>query len=105
MNIGASPLAGAPAVAAGPGATQSLALTAGAVEFLAADFDGFERLLMCSLFSPMLEFVDQEAALATARAATDVLLAAPAPASEKPAARLDRCAFFRGDFSGREAAS
>jgi [NiFe] hydrogenase assembly HybE family chaperone len=105
MNILASPLAGAPAVGAAPGATQSVALPAGAVEFLAADFDGFERLLMCSPFSPMQEFVDPEATRATAGAALDVLLTAPAPPSEKPATRMDRRAFLRGDFSGREAAS
>ncbi len=87
MNIVAAPLAGAPPVAIAPGATQSLSLPAGEVAFLAADLEGFDRLLMCSLFSPMQDFVDHEAALATAQAALDLLLAPPAedPAPENPA--------------------
>jgi [NiFe] hydrogenase assembly HybE family chaperone len=105
MNIVAAPLSGAAPVAAAPGATQSLGLPAGMVEFLAADLDGFDRLLMCSLFSPMQDFVDQEAALATARAALDVLLTPPAPPLEPPAPSMDRRAFFRGAFRAPEAVS
>ncbi len=105
MNIVAAPFADAAAVGAAPGTTQSLGLPAGMVEFLAADLDGFARLLMCSLFSPMQDFVDQEAALATARTALDVLLTPPAPPPEKPAEQMDRRAFFRRPFAANEAAS
>lgn len=107
MNIVAAPLSGAPSVSAAPGATQSLALPAGEVAFLAADLEGFDRLLMCSLFSPMQDFVDHEAALATAQAALDLLLAPPAdvPAPESPAPDLDRRAFFRRAFVPAGAAS
>ncbi|WP_374544947.1 [NiFe]-hydrogenase assembly chaperone HybE [Rhodoblastus sp.] len=104
MNVIAAPFADAPAVAAAPGTTETLALPTGAVEFLAADLDGFPRLLMCSLFSPMQDFVDQEAAVATAQAALDLLLAQPAPPPPPAPQSMDRRAFFRGAFS-REAAS
>ena len=76
------------------------------VEFLAADLDGFDRLLMCSLFSPMQDFVDQEAALATAQAALDRAARrrrAEVPPPEKPradngwiAARFSAGAFVAG---------
>ncbi|WP_298424424.1 [NiFe]-hydrogenase assembly chaperone HybE [Rhodoblastus sp.] len=101
MNVFAAPLA-AP-VATAPGETQRLALPAGEVDFLASDLDGFGRLLSCSLFSPMDEFVDHEAAVATARAALDALLTPPAPSPEKTEARMDRRAFFRGGFARPEA--
>ena len=102
MNVFAAPLATQVAIA--PGETQRLVLPVGEVDFLAAEIDGFGRLLSCSLFSPMDQFVDQAAALATAQAALDVLLAPPAPPPEKPTAPVDRRAFFRGAFGGREAA-
>jgi [NiFe] hydrogenase assembly HybE family chaperone len=105
MNIVASPLAGAAPVAALPGETQSLVLPCGMVECLAAKLDGFDRLLMCSLFSPMQDFEDQEAALATAKAAFELMLTPPAPPPEPPAAKLDRRAFFRGGFRAPEAIS
>ncbi|MCI4677451.1 [NiFe]-hydrogenase assembly chaperone HybE [Rhodoblastus acidophilus] len=103
MNIFAAPFA-AP-VAAPPGETQRLALPVGEVDFLVAEVEGFGRLLSCSLFSPMDPFVDQEAALATARAALDALLTPPAPPPEQLAARFDRRALFRGAFTEREAAT
>ncbi|HUO54451.1 MAG TPA: [NiFe]-hydrogenase assembly chaperone HybE [Rhodoblastus sp.] len=102
MNLFAAPLVGALATA--PGETQRLALPAGDVDFLAGDFGAFGRLLVCSLFSPMDEFADQAAALATAQAAFDMLLTLLAPPPERPAARMDRRAFFRGGLA-REAAS
>jgi [NiFe] hydrogenase assembly HybE family chaperone len=108
MNIVAAPFAGAPPVAVAAGATQSLSLPAGEVAFLAADLEGFDRLLMCSLFSPMQDFADHEAALATARASLDLLLAPPPPeipVPEVPAPNLDRRAFFRRAFVPAGAAS
>jgi [NiFe] hydrogenase assembly HybE family chaperone len=102
MNVVAAPRAGAPKVEDRPGATRTLALPAGAVDFLATDLDGFDRLLFASLFSPMQDFLDHEGALATAQAAMDALMKAPAPAPEveapvapKQPVALDRRAFFR----------
>jgi [NiFe] hydrogenase assembly HybE family chaperone len=108
MNIFAAPLS-AP-VAAAPGETRRLTLPVGEVDFLVAEIEGFGRLLSCSLFSPMDEFADQAAALATAEAALDALLAppapalAPAPAPERPLAQVDRRVFFSSAFPAREAA-
>jgi [NiFe] hydrogenase assembly HybE family chaperone len=85
-----------------PGATRGLILPAGNVDFLATDLDGFDRLLFASLFSPMEDFVDHAAALATAEAAMEALVKAPAPvpppapeALKKETVAMDRRAFFR----------
>jgi len=74
MNVLLAPLPGASPILAAPGATQSVALPCGRVDFLVGELDGFGRLLMGSLFSPMQDFVDQEAAVATAQAALASLL-------------------------------
>jgi [NiFe] hydrogenase assembly HybE family chaperone len=74
MNILLVTLQGAPKVSGAPGATQSVSLPCGNVDFLVADLEGFGRLLMCSLFSPMQDFADHEAALATATAAVAALM-------------------------------
>jgi [NiFe] hydrogenase assembly HybE family chaperone len=100
MNICAAPRAGAPKVEDRPGATRTLALPAGHVDFLATELDGFDRLLFASLFSPMQDFVDHASALATAEAAMAALMKAPEPAPPPIAApkekiALDRRAFFR----------
>ena len=101
MNVCASPRAGAPKVEDRPGATRGLRLPSGNVDFLATDLDGFDRLLFASLFSPMEDFVDHAAALATAEAAMDALMQPPQaapPAPEPPkkqAVAMDRRAFFR----------
>jgi hypothetical protein len=58
---------------------------------------------MSSLFSPMQDFVDQDAAVATARAALDLLLTPPAPPPEPAPKTMDRRSFFRGAVSTREA--
>jgi len=104
MNICASPRAGAPKVEERPGATRGVVLPAGNVDFLATDLDGFDRLLFASLFSPMEQFVDHAAALATAQAAMDALMqppeaekprdATPEPPKKETVA-MDRRAFFR----------
>ncbi len=100
MNVCASPRAGAPKVEDRPGATRGLALPTGNVDFLATDLDGFDRLLFASLFSPMDNFGDHAAALATAEAAMDALMKAPEPAPSpepprKETVAMDRRAFFR----------
>ncbi len=74
MNVVAVPLPGAPNIKGASGETAALLLPAGKVDFLVGDLDGLGRILMCSLFSPMGEFVDQAAAVATAEAALAALL-------------------------------
>jgi [NiFe] hydrogenase assembly HybE family chaperone len=74
MNVLLAPAPGAPPVEAAPGSTRNVSLPCGRVDFLVAELDGFGRLLMCSLFSPMQEFEDHAAALATAAAAAEQLL-------------------------------
>jgi [NiFe] hydrogenase assembly HybE family chaperone len=56
---------------AGSRETESVAFPSGAISFRRSDLQGLEPLMMCSLFSPMQDFADQEAALATARAALE----------------------------------
>jgi [NiFe] hydrogenase assembly HybE family chaperone len=74
MSIVLAPLQGSPPILAAPGARQSMTLPCGKIDFIVTDLEGFGRLKMCSLFSPMQDFVDREAALATARAALAALL-------------------------------
>ena len=52
-----------------PGSKQIHTLPAGSYEFVVASEPGIGRYQTCSLFSPMFEFSDQQAALATAEAA------------------------------------
>lgn len=76
-------------------------LPAGHVEFIVTRDEELGPLLMCSLFSPMAEFADQQAALDTAEAAlAEALDPGEAPElSERdaPAPRkVSRRAFLRG---------
>jgi [NiFe] hydrogenase assembly HybE family chaperone len=132
MNVWLAPGMSAPPVLAAPGATQTVPLPCGKVDFLVSEIDSFGRVLMASLFSPMQDFLDQEAALAAAQAAAEALLdpgfegeaqdtpAAPVQresvearaekyrrAEEAEAtpekAQLDRRALLRGGFAGRSA--
>ena len=50
------------------------AFPSGVYEFILGEEAGAGRYLMCSLFSPMFEFVDQQAAVATALAAMEGLM-------------------------------
>jgi [NiFe] hydrogenase assembly HybE family chaperone len=65
--------------------TQGVAFPCGVIEFRLSDLPGFGPMAMCSLFSPMDDFGDQETAIATARASLDALYnprlldGAPAP--------------------------
>lgn len=59
LSLGASPLL--------------LRFPAGDVDFNVSELEGFGRLASCSLFSPMSEFADHEAAREAARAALDAL--------------------------------
>ncbi len=69
------------------GDTKSHILPAGRFDFMVSEEAGLGRFLMCSLFSPVLEFSDQKAAEITANAALGAVLqqdetpSAPAPDS------------------------
>ncbi|WP_374384232.1 [NiFe]-hydrogenase assembly chaperone HybE [Dongia sp.] len=62
-----------------PGDTVKMRLPSGTYSFIAGTEPELGPFLMCSLFSPMLEFVDQAAAIATAEAAMGELLTPPEP--------------------------
>ncbi len=66
----------------------------GAYEFIVGEEPGAGRYLMCSLFSPMFEFADQQAAVATATAALQGLMEkenhAPVSMREKEIERIWR---------------
>ncbi|HEY8063340.1 MAG TPA: [NiFe]-hydrogenase assembly chaperone HybE [Methylosinus sp.] len=55
-------------------ATLRLRFPAGDVDFNVSEIAGFGRIAACSLFSPMDEFADHEAARIAARSALDALL-------------------------------
>jgi [NiFe] hydrogenase assembly HybE family chaperone len=54
-------------------ATLGVNFPCGAIEFRLSDLPGFGPIAMCSLFSPMEQFADQQGAIATAQAALDAL--------------------------------
>ncbi|MBI4724048.1 MAG: [NiFe]-hydrogenase assembly chaperone HybE, partial [Rhodomicrobium sp.] len=65
-------------------------LPAGAFEFICGSEDGIGPYQMCSLFSPVLEFENQEAAVAAAEAALDALFDESLnPAHEKAAQQAE----------------
>ena len=59
------------------GAAVGHVLPAGGFRFIVGEEAGLGRFQMCSLFSPVLEFEDDAAAVATAEAALEALFAAP----------------------------
>ncbi len=74
------------------------ALPRGTVRFVTARHDGPGDYRMCSLFSPMFQFADMEAAQATADAALAEVLTAPEPASvpePEPPRAVSRRDLFR----------
>jgi len=75
------------------------ALPAGVATFLPQELEGIGEVELLSLFSPALEFVDQAAAVATARTALELLRAPPEPADSdapKNPTRRDLLSLFRG---------
>lgn len=70
------------------------ALPAGRFGFICGTDPALGCFLMCSLFSPMQEFADQEAALATAEAAARELMTAPAAAAQPQEPLRSRRALF-----------
>lgn len=74
MNLMLMPRANAATPA--PAGTKSLvALPGGAFEFIQAHDDALGPYRLCSLFSPMFEFADQDAAVATAREILELVCA------------------------------
>lgn len=69
------------------GATRRCVLGDEAFDFIGAHEDGFGPFEACSLFSPMHEFSDQAAALATADAVVALLRPRPAAPAPDPARR------------------
>ncbi|MFO1328907.1 MAG: [NiFe]-hydrogenase assembly chaperone HybE [Rubrivivax sp.] len=69
------------------GASRTHALGHERFDFIGAHEDGIGPFEACSLFSPMHDFTDQAAAIATAEAVLSLLRPAPAPAAEAPARR------------------
>lgn len=87
------------------GQTLKLAYPSGDYEFLISELDGLGLIASCSLFSPMNDFTDHEAARLAASAAIDALFQpdpdaeqpdanAPPPAARPPAAPLTRRAIL-----------
>ena len=81
-----------------PGEKLRHTLPAGDFEFIAGHEDGIGHYRMCSLFSPMFEFADHEAAVETAAAVMEGVLKAhdAAGEAETPAKKpLSRRELFR----------
>lgn len=78
------------------GETQSHVLPAGRFQFIRAEEDALGPFQMCSVFSPVLEFEDQEAA----RIAAEAALGAVMQADDAPAPQHDQIMgeIARGDF-------
>jgi [NiFe] hydrogenase assembly HybE family chaperone len=70
----------------------------GEFEFLVGRDETLGAYKSCTLFSPALEFTDQEAARNAALAALEVLYAQPIPAEPPAAETVSRRAFLRGEF-------
>ena len=74
MNLMLVPADADASVAESPGETSLRAFPAAEFEFIAGFEDGFGAYRMCSLFSPMFDFADHEAATQTAVAVMDGIM-------------------------------
>jgi [NiFe] hydrogenase assembly HybE family chaperone len=83
------------------GRTYVVALPAGDVACVGGFLEAFGPLRACSLFSPMFDFADMDAARQVATETLALLFAPPAPPE---ALALDRRALLRGKFSRPEEA-
>lgn len=84
-----------------PGASQTRRLAGQALDFIGAQEEQVGRYALCSLFSPMADFADQAAAVATAQAVLHLLRPAPAAVAPAPAHPAPA---RRGFLFGRSAA-
>jgi len=82
------------------GSKLQLDLPAGRFEFLASEEEGIGRFAACSLVSPMHQFADQAAAVATAEEVMTALFQPEAPAAAEPpqGPTLSRRDLLRGGF-------
>ena len=87
MNLVWLPLDEHDADVAPPGATREHAVGNERFAFIGAVEPVFGRFEVCSLFSPMGEFADQDGAVATARAVLDELRRAPSAVVPVPSRR------------------
>jgi [NiFe] hydrogenase assembly HybE family chaperone len=74
MNLMLLPLAGDAWAALPPGTRINQSFPSGTYEFILGEEAGIGRYLMCSLFSPVFEFQNQAAAVATAEAVLEGLM-------------------------------
>ena len=96
MNLVRLPLAGDEPMAAS-GVTATRAVGGERLDFIGAFEEGFGRYEACSLFSPMFEFEDQAAAVATARAVlAELRKPPPPPPADAPQASRRALLFGRG---------
>ena len=77
------------------GAKRAIALPAGRFEFIGAHEDSIGSYWMCSLFSPVFEFEDMDAATATASAAMEELFGDAIEAAED---ERSMSAMWRGEL-------
>jgi [NiFe] hydrogenase assembly HybE family chaperone len=82
MNLLLLPAAVDALPAVPPGGSVPIALPGGTLPFLAGSEDGIGDYRMCSLFSPLQQFADQDGARATAVEMLRLLF--PAPAADTP---------------------
>lgn len=92
MNLVWLPAADEAALA--PGASRVRAVGPERFGFIGAHEEGFGAYEACSLFSPMFEFEDQAAALATAAEVLAILRAPPPPPPEQVAVPARRALLF-----------
>lgn len=92
---------GRPVPALRVGATRVRAAGPERFEFIGAHEDGFGPFEACSLFSPMFEFADQAAAVATAEAVLTLLRPPPPPAAPEPEPVPPRRRFLLGAGGAR----
>ncbi|MCB2080719.1 MAG: [NiFe]-hydrogenase assembly chaperone HybE [Novosphingobium sp.] len=78
-------------------------LPAGAFEFIRSEEDGLGGFWMCSLFSPALEFGDQETAMAVAQASFAELMAQGEDVDDADMARIWRGELPRDDVADNAA--
>ncbi len=98
MNLVAADVSKTASMCLAPGARCCLTVPAGEVEFVCGWLEGFGPIRSCSLFSPMCDFPDTDAARDVAREAIGALFN-PALQAES-AVPMDRRSLLRGRFGG-----
>ncbi|MBT6094536.1 MAG: [NiFe]-hydrogenase assembly chaperone HybE [Rhodospirillaceae bacterium] len=80
------------------GSKHSFRFPAGTFEFIAAHEDDIGPYLMCSLFSPVFEFEDQESAVLTAEAALAQVIDTPDKIENQDDPEADMQMIWRGEL-------